>query len=63
MPYDFTVHPGAGLKAVGRQLASDGVLPEGESFWHYLEDRNTERGNGHRDGTVSVTRYVPVRIF
>ncbi len=37
--------------------------PEGESFWHYLEDRNTEKGNGHKDGPVSVTRYVPVRIF
>jgi hypothetical protein len=37
--------------------------PEGESFWHYLEDRNTEKGKGLKDGTVSVTRYVPVRIF
>jgi UPF0755 protein len=33
VPYEFTVHPGSGLKAVGRQLAADGVLPEGESFW------------------------------
>jgi UPF0755 protein len=32
-PYEFTVHPGQGLKAVGRQLAADGVLPEGESLW------------------------------
>jgi hypothetical protein len=37
--------------------------PEGESFWHYLEDRSREEGTGHKDGTVSVTRYVPVRIF
>jgi hypothetical protein len=37
--------------------------PEGESFWHYLEDGNTEKGTGHKDGTVSVTRYVPVRMF
>jgi len=37
--------------------------PEGGSFWHYLEDQNTEKGNSHRDGAVSVTRYVPVRIF
>ena len=37
--------------------------PEGESFWHYLEDRNTGKGNGHKDGTISVTRYVPVRMF
>jgi len=33
VPYEFTVHPGSGLKAVGRQLSADGVLPEGESFW------------------------------
>jgi len=33
VPYEFTVHPGAGLKVVGRQLAADGVLLEGESFW------------------------------
>jgi UPF0755 protein len=32
-PYEFTVHSGWGLKAVGRQLAADGVLLEGESFW------------------------------
>ena len=37
--------------------------PEGESFWHYLEDRNREKGTGHKDGIVTVTRYVPVRIF
>jgi UPF0755 protein len=32
-PYEFTVHPGQGLKAVGRQLAADGVLFEGETIW------------------------------
>ncbi len=32
-PYEFTVHPGSGLKSVARQLAADGVFPEGESFW------------------------------
>lgn len=36
---------------------------EGESFWHYLEDRNKQAGDGHRDGAVSMTRFVPVRIF
>jgi len=42
----------------------DSTAPAGgESFWHYLEERITEKGNGHRDGAVSVTRYVPVRIF
>jgi len=33
VPYEFTVHPGSGLKAVGRQLSADGILSEGESFW------------------------------
>jgi UPF0755 protein len=32
-PYEFTVHSGAGLKTLARQLAADGVLPEGETFW------------------------------
>src|SRR5258708_2280641 len=32
-PYEFTVHSGASLKSIARQLASDGVLDEGESFW------------------------------
>ncbi len=31
--YEFTVHPGASLKAVARQLAADGVLAEGQTFW------------------------------
>jgi UPF0755 protein len=32
-PYEFTVHAGASLKTIARQLAADGVLEEGESFW------------------------------
>ena len=32
-PYDFTVRPGSGLKAVARQLSSDGVLEEPASLW------------------------------
>jgi len=36
---------------------------EGESFWHYLEDWNTEKGSGHEQGIASVARYVPVRIL
>jgi hypothetical protein len=46
---------------VGPSVAT--VPLEGESFWRYLEDRNTGKGNSHKDGTVSVTRYVPVRIY
>ena len=37
--------------------------PRGESFWRYLEGRNKQKGNGHRDDAVSVAKYVPVRIF
>src|SRR4051812_23006693 len=33
MPYEFTVRSGAGLKAVSRQLAAEGLFPEGESLW------------------------------
>jgi UPF0755 protein len=32
-PYDFTVRPGAGLKAVARQLSAEGVVGEPESLW------------------------------
>src|SRR5258708_20886205 len=32
-PYEFPVHTGASLKSIARQLAADGVLDEGESFW------------------------------
>ncbi len=32
-PYDFVVRAGSGLKAVSRQLASEGLLPDGESLW------------------------------
>lgn len=32
-PYDFTVRPGSGLKAVARQLSADGVLEDPESLW------------------------------
>jgi UPF0755 protein len=33
VPYDFTVHSGASLKAIAQQLAADGVLREGHTFW------------------------------
>ena len=46
---------------VGRSASA--ASPEGESFWDYLKDRNQEKGSGHGDDAVSMTRYVPVRIF
>lgn len=36
---------------------------EGESFWHYLEDQNREKGHSHRDVAINISRYVPIRIF
>jgi UPF0755 protein len=33
IPYDFTVAKGASLKGVAQQLASDGLLPEPNTFW------------------------------
>ena len=32
-PYEFTVKPGASVKAVSRRLAAEGLFAEGESFW------------------------------
>ncbi len=36
---------------------------KGEGFWHYLEDWSKEKASRHGRSTVSVARYVPVRIF
>ena len=33
LPYEFTVHSGWGLKAVGRHLANEGLLAEPHSLW------------------------------
>ncbi len=51
-PYDFTVHPGAGLKAVARQLAADGVLPEAETFW--ILGRMTGKARSIQAGTYRL---------
>jgi UPF0755 protein len=32
-PFDFTVKTGAGLKAVSRQLADEGLFPDPHTFW------------------------------
>jgi UPF0755 protein len=53
-PYEFTVHPGQGLKAVGRQLASDGVLPEAESLW--ILGRITGRAQRVQAGTYRLDK-------
>src|SRR5438067_5277974 len=33
VPFDFTVHTGTSVKALSRQLAREGVLSDGYSFW------------------------------
>ena len=53
-PYDFTVHAGSGLKAVARQLAADGVLAEGETFW--ILGRLTGKARAIQAGTYRLDR-------
>ena len=53
-PYEFTVHPGQGLKAVGRQLATDGVLVEGETIW--ILGRLTGKAQRIQAGTYRLER-------
>jgi UPF0755 protein len=57
-PYEFTVHPGAGLKTVGRLLAHDGVLLEGESFW--ILGRLAGRSQRIQAGTYRLERPMSV---
>ncbi len=51
-PYEFTVHPGSNLKSVAHQLAADGVLPEGQTFW--ILGRLTGKANRIQAGTYRV---------
>lgn len=62
IPYDFTVPPGAGLKAVARQLAADGVLAEGETLW--ILGRLTGKARAIQAGTYRLERpMTPVEIL
>ena len=61
-PYEFTVHAGHGLKAVGRQLAADGVLAEGESFW--ILGRLTGKARSIQAGTYRLDKPItPLEII
>jgi UPF0755 protein len=56
VPYEFTVHQGSGLKTVGRSLAADGVLREGESLW--ILGRLTGKAQKIQAGTYRLERPV-----
>ena len=61
-PYDFTVHPGFGLKAVAHQLAADGVLAEGETFW--IVARLAGKSRSIQAGTYRLDRpMTPLEIM
>jgi UPF0755 protein len=55
-PYDFTVHSGMSVKAVARQLAADGVLPEPYTFW--LLARVEGRAAAIQAGTYRMTEAL-----
>ena len=56
------MHAGSGLKAVGRQLASDGVFTEGESFW--ILGRALGKARSVQAGTYRLDRPVtPLEIL
>ena len=62
VPYEFTVHPGSGLKSVGHQLAADGVLPEGQTFW--ILGRLTGKAQRIQAGTYRLERPMsPLEII
>jgi UPF0755 protein len=56
VPYEFTVRPGASLKGVARELASQGVFPEAESFW--ILGRSLGKAGSIRAGTYRLDAPV-----
>ncbi len=57
VPYEFTVRQGSGLKAVGHQLAADGVLLEGESLW--ILGRLSGKARTIQAGTYRLDKPLP----
>jgi hypothetical protein len=41
----------------------DSPSHKGGSFWHYLEDGSRKKAGASTQATISVGRYIPVRIF
>jgi UPF0755 protein len=61
-PYEFTVRPGATVKAVSRQLARDGLFTEGESFW--ILARLLGKSGAIRAGTYRLDKSLtPVQLL
>ena len=61
-PYEFTVPNGAGLKTVARQLASDGLFIEGESFW--ILGRLLGKARSIQAGTYRLDKpHTPLEIL
>src|SRR5512140_2344204 len=55
-PFEFTVHTGAGVKAVSRQLAQEGLFREGESFW--IVARILGKGRTIQAGTYRLDQPI-----
>ena len=61
-PYDFTVKTGAGLKSISRQLAADGLFPDGHTFW--ILARVLGRAPAIHAGTYRIERpMTPLDIL
>ena len=61
-PLDFTVKTGAGVKAVSRQLAEEGVLPDEHSLW--VLARILDRSASIQAGTYRLDKPVtPLEIL
>ena len=61
-PFEFTVRPGASLKTVSRELASDGLFAEGETFW--ILGRALGKAGSIRAGTYRLdTTVTPLALL
>lgn len=55
-PFEFTVHSGASVRTVSRQLAQQGLFREGESFW--IVARLLGRGGRIQAGTYRLEQPI-----
>ena len=60
--FDFTVKPGASLKALSKQLTEQNLLPEPQSFW--LLGRLTNQATGIQAGSYRLdTAVTPLELL